>query len=143
MIVRIPEEYHRSYNILVKLLPKEGYSLGKNISLQEAAEIQHVAIHGLRAAFGWLDGTWDKEKYSLLMQQESRRITKEMSWEGYKRISRSGSQFLLDRKTRATVYAAIVTTRILAEGSIGASVEAPLTTLDCQMLQRSPGWAQQ
>jgi hypothetical protein len=121
MRVSIPKIYRRSYNSFFELEEK-------NISWQDAACIQHVAIQALRAAFGWgciappcVESPsgwplgWDKENYNTLLREESRRIPKGMSWEEYKKVSRSGSRYRLDRMTRATIYAVVFTTRILRQ----------------------------
>ncbi len=83
------------------------------LTTEKAAAFQHPAICALRAAFGWNEGRFDEAAFTAFLLEEAARIPAGSPWAAYRRVSRSGSRFLTDRRTRAAVYTAVVTSRAL------------------------------
>lgn len=84
------------------------------LSTQAAAELQHVAFHALRAALGWHEGTFNAVTFNTLLREEGARIPQEGTWAEYRHVNRAGSRFCLDRRTRAAIFVAVKTTRLLS-----------------------------
>ena len=84
------------------------------LTRENAAALQHPAIVALRGAFGWHDGTYNANDLIELLAEEGARIPAAGKWADYRRVSRAGSRFRLDRRTRGAVFVAVKTTRRLA-----------------------------
>ena len=88
-------------------------SVEGELTLQQAAAHQHPAIQALRGAMGWHEGAFSVEDFNALWAEESARIPEGGTWADYRRVNRAGSSFRLNRRTRAALFVAITTTRVI------------------------------
>lgn len=103
MYVSVPEDY--------RFTPT---AVDTEMSFQTAAELQHVAMHAMRAAFGWTTGQFDTANYHAFVMEEARRIAQCPDWMAYAKTPRVGSRFVTNRRTRAATYVLVKTTNRLA-----------------------------